>query len=63
MEDCPIVSRRHQPSRAVAHGKSDLSPNIFFLTIKNFAWSNDQSFPVLWLVTDVSYGTSVSGWL
>jgi hypothetical protein len=63
MEDFPIVRRCCRLSQAVAHGKSDLSPNIFFLTIKNFAWSNDQSFPVLWLVTDVSYGTSVSGWL
>jgi hypothetical protein len=29
--------------------------------IKTRGWSNDRLFPILRLVTDASYGTSVSG--
>ena len=52
MKDCHPRARAAAAGRAVARGYS-------FQTVAHFAWSDDRHdnrpFPVLWLVTDVSY--------
>ena len=54
-----LARGRGRGSWLVARGRSDLGPNIPFKRLRIFAWSDDRHdnrpFPVLWLVTDVSY--------
>jgi hypothetical protein len=57
MKDCHTHARAPPPppGRAVARGRSDLGPNIPFKRPWPWLVARNRPFPVLWLVTDVSY--------
>ena len=54
MKDCHTRARAAAAAagRAVDRGRSDLGPNIPFKRLRILP---NRPFPVLWLVTDVSY--------